>query len=180
VSRNRKEIVSSSPFTRLSAEELAAEVGAALPAKEMLSVPLLDLNIDIDLDIVDSQTRKQRDAAGQFDMYFSGWIQDFPDPENWIDGLWNTDGALAKRKAYSNPELDQLFKANKYEPNTEKRLAAYKQMQDIVSKSVGMAILLHESNNYMVKPKLGGAQPTNNDALLPGDWAAETWYMKKS
>jgi oligopeptide transport system substrate-binding protein len=138
------------------------------------------LNIDIDLDIVDSQTRKQRDAAGQFDMYFSGWIQDFPDPENWIDGLWNTDGALAKRRAFSNAELDQLFKANKYEPNQEKRLAAYRQMHDIVVKSVGIADLFHESNNYMLKPKVGGTQPTNNDALLPGDWAAETWYIKKS
>src|SRR5215213_1458972 len=33
----------------LSAEELAAEGGAVLPSKEVLSVPLLDLNVDIDL-----------------------------------------------------------------------------------------------------------------------------------
>src|SRR6188508_2245904 len=33
----------------LSLEELEAECGAALPAKEVLSVPLLDLNVDIDL-----------------------------------------------------------------------------------------------------------------------------------
>jgi len=39
----------SSDLTRLSPEELALEGGAALPAKEVLSVPLLDLNIDIDL-----------------------------------------------------------------------------------------------------------------------------------
>src|SRR5215211_3781013 len=34
---------------RLTPEELDAEVGALLPAKEVLSVPLLDLNVDIDL-----------------------------------------------------------------------------------------------------------------------------------
>lgn len=35
--------------TRLSRQELEAESAAALPAKEVLSVPLLDLNVDLDL-----------------------------------------------------------------------------------------------------------------------------------
>src|SRR3954451_25310856 len=41
--------MSPSQGDRLSVEELEAEVGALLPAKEVLSVPLLDLNIDVDL-----------------------------------------------------------------------------------------------------------------------------------
>jgi hypothetical protein len=41
--------MSSSSLRRLSVEELDAEAGAALPAKEVLSVPLLDLNVDVDL-----------------------------------------------------------------------------------------------------------------------------------
>jgi hypothetical protein len=41
--------MSSSSRTRLSVEELQAEAGAALPPKEVLSVPLLDLNVDVDL-----------------------------------------------------------------------------------------------------------------------------------
>src|SRR5215216_187737 len=40
---------SSLPSRRLSREELEAESAAALPSKEVLSVPLLDLNVDIDL-----------------------------------------------------------------------------------------------------------------------------------
>jgi hypothetical protein len=39
----------SSSLTRLSVEELQAESGSALPAKEVLSVPLLDLAVDVDL-----------------------------------------------------------------------------------------------------------------------------------
>ncbi len=41
--------MSSSSRTRLSVEELEAEAGAVLPPKEVLSVPLLDLNVDVDL-----------------------------------------------------------------------------------------------------------------------------------
>jgi oligopeptide transport system substrate-binding protein len=137
------------------------------------------LNIDIDLEIVDGQTRSQRFQKSDFQLYWGGWIQDFPDPENWMDGLWNTGGGN-NHSDYSNAELDALLKANKFEVNSEKRLAAYKQMNDIVNKTVAIANAYHESNNYMVKPKVGGIQNANNDAALPGDWFAENWYIKKS
>jgi oligopeptide transport system substrate-binding protein len=137
------------------------------------------LNIDIDLDIVDGRTRSTRINGEDFQLAWGGWIQDFPDPENWIDGFWNTGGGN-NHWTYSNAELDRLLKENKFEVNTEKRLAAYKQMHDIINKTVGIANAYHESNNYMVKPKVGGVQPTNNDASLAGDWFAEGWYIKKS
>ena len=41
--------MSSSELERLAGAELLAEGVSALPAKEVLSVPLLDLNVDIDL-----------------------------------------------------------------------------------------------------------------------------------
>ena len=138
-----------------------------------------NLNIDIELEIVDGQTRSSRFNKGDFELFLGGWIQDFPDPENWIDSLWNTGGGN-NHSQYSNAELDMLLKANKFNLDTEKRLAAYKQMNDIVNKTVAQAVIYHGSNNYMVKPKVGGAQPTNNDAVLPGDWFAENWYIKKS
>lgn len=138
-----------------------------------------NLGIDIDLEIVDGKTRSSRFQKGDFELFWGGWIQDFPDPENWIDGLWNTGGGN-NHSDYSNPDLDALLKANKFEVNSEKRLAAYKQMNDIVNKTVAIANAYHESNNYMVKPKVGGTQPTNNDAALPGDWFAESWYIKKT
>ena len=41
--------MSTSHLNRLSIADLEAEAGALLPDKEVLSVPLLDLNVDIDL-----------------------------------------------------------------------------------------------------------------------------------
>jgi oligopeptide transport system substrate-binding protein len=137
-----------------------------------------NLNIDIDLDVVDAKTRSQRFQKGDFELFWGGWIQDFPDPENWIDGLWNTGGGN-NHYNYSNPDLDNLLKASLHELNDEKRLANYQKMADIVNETVGIANVYHESNNYLAKPKVGGLQPTNNDAELPGDWHAESWYIKK-
>jgi hypothetical protein len=45
----KEENMSSISPMRLTIEELHAEAGAALPPKEVLSVPLLDLNLDVDL-----------------------------------------------------------------------------------------------------------------------------------
>ena len=136
------------------------------------------LNIDIELEIVDAKTRSTRFNASQFELFFGGWIQDFPDPENWIDGLWNTGGGN-NHVAFSNPELDRLLKENKFNLDNEKRLAAYRQMHDIVNKTVGIANIYHGAYNYLVKPKVGGYQVALNDAMLPGDWFAEGWYIKK-
>lgn len=138
-----------------------------------------NLNIDIELEVVDGQTRSTRFNKSEFELFLGGWIQDFPDPENWIDSLWNTGGGN-NHVNYSNAELDTLLKANKFSLNNEARLAAYKQMNDIVNKTVGMAVIYQGSNNYMIKPKVGGTTPGATDAMLPGDWNAESWYIKKS
>jgi len=137
-----------------------------------------NLNIDIDLEIVDGKTRSERQNSKQFELFFGGWIQDFPDPENWIDGLRNTNGGNNKA-GFSSTQLDDLLKANKSNLDNEKRLAAYRQMHDIVNKEVAIAAIYHGAYNYLVKPKVGGVNVTLNDALLPGDWNAESWYMKK-
>ena len=137
-----------------------------------------NLNIDIELEIVDAKTRSTRFNASQFELFLGGWIQDFPDPENWIDGLWNTNGGN-NHDHFSNPELDRLLKENKYNLDNEKRLAAYRQMHDIVNKTVGIANMYHGAYNYLVKPKVGGTQVAQVDAMLPGDWFAEGWYIKR-
>ena len=64
-------------------------------------------------------------------------------------------------------------------PVPKKNLAAYRQMHDIVNKTVGIANIYHGAYNYLIKPKVGGTNVALNDAMLPGDWNAESWYIKK-
>src|SRR5439155_1127299 len=52
------------------------------------------LNIDTELDPVDSATRSQRLNDHQYELApRSGWSQDYPDPENWIISLFDTGGS---------------------------------------------------------------------------------------
>ena len=41
-------------------------------------------------------------------LYFGGWIQDYPDPQNWLSVYWTCDSTFAERVGYCNEEFDAL------------------------------------------------------------------------
>ena len=139
------------------------------------------LNIDIKIEIVDAPTRSQRFRDEDFELYPGGWGQDYPDPENWIIGLYDTGGGLNHYNC-SMPEIDSLVKAAQYNTNNEERKQQYRDINKlIVENSCGITPIYHRANNYLVSSKLGGAQEfsTSNDFVLAADWISEEWYLKK-
>ena len=50
------------------------------------------LNINIEAQFVDSQTRSALFNAEDFQLFPGGWQLDYPDIENPLGGLFNTDG----------------------------------------------------------------------------------------
>src|SRR5690606_6754471 len=90
------------------------------------------LNIDIEIDVVDSATRAQRFTAEDYDLFPGGWTQDYPDPENWVAGLFNSDGANNHYGA-ADPELDALFEKAFFNTNDEERREQYRQINEMLS-----------------------------------------------
>ena len=41
-------------------------------------------------------------------VLIGGWIQDYPDPQNWLSVYWTCDATFAQRVAYCNEEFDGL------------------------------------------------------------------------
>jgi ABC-type oligopeptide transport system substrate-binding subunit len=129
---------------------------------------------------VDSKTRSARFNNEDFELFPGGWTQDYPDPENWVAGLFNTGGAN-NHYGVSDPKLDDLFKKALFNTNDEERRAQYRQINELLSSDpllVG-AVLYQESFNYIIKGRLHGpkenASPT--DAFLAGDWNVEAWWV---
>jgi oligopeptide transport system substrate-binding protein len=138
------------------------------------------LNIDVNIDVVDSKTRSARLNNEDFELFPGGWTQDYPDPENWVAGLFNTGGAN-NHYGVSDPNLDDVFKKALFNTNDEERRAQYRQINELLSSDpllVG-AVLYQESFNYIIKGRLHGpkenASPT--DAFLAGDWNVEAWWV---
>ncbi|MGE3573867.1 MAG: ABC transporter substrate-binding protein [Dehalococcoidia bacterium] len=140
------------------------------------------LNIDINIEVVDSKTRASKFTSEDYDLFPGGWTQDYPDPENWVAGLFTTDGAN-NHYGISNAELDDLFQKASFNTNDEERRTQYRKINELLSESPLLVgpVLYQESFNYIVKSKLHGPKENAGplDAFLCGDWNVESWYLDK-
>lgn len=137
------------------------------------------LNIDVKLEFVDSQTRSARFNQSDFDMVVGGWGEDYPDPENWFLGLWQTGGTYNKTNT-SDPELDRVIGEAQYEGDDEKRRDLYREAERILLETAnGIAPLYHRTNLFLVKPNISGMveNKRGNEGFVPGDWSIEYWKL---
>ncbi|MGE3073495.1 MAG: ABC transporter substrate-binding protein [Dehalococcoidia bacterium] len=138
------------------------------------------LNIDINIEVVDSKTRASKFTSEDYDLFPGGWTQDYPDPENWVAGLFTTGGAN-NHYGISNAELDDLFQKASFNTNDEERRTQYRKINELLSESPLLVgpVLYQESFNYIVKSKLHGPKENAGplDAFLCGDWNVEAWYL---
>ncbi|MCC6314463.1 MAG: peptide ABC transporter substrate-binding protein, partial [Thermomicrobiales bacterium] len=93
------------------------------------------LGIAITLEPTDGTTlvalRKENKTFPQV-LLQGGWIQDYPDPQNWISIYWTCDSTFAQRFAYCNPALDELAKKGDTTIDPAERLKFYQQAGEIL------------------------------------------------
>lgn len=137
------------------------------------------LNIDVNIEIVDAPTRSKRFTEGQFELFPGGWHQDYPDPENWIVGLFDTGGTLNNYNC-SDPEIDELISKARYNTNDQERREQYKRANELISTRIcGVAPMYHSLAHVLIDPRLKGVREnaTSQDRVLAADWAPELWWL---
>lgn len=135
------------------------------------------LGIDIELEFVDSATRSGRFNSSDFQVVTGGWQEDYPDPENWFLGLWETDGSINKVKV-SIPALDKAIADAQYNTDDEARRELYREAEQILlAEANGIAPLYHTLAAFLVKPNVSGMVENKRpgDTFVPGDWYIELW-----
>jgi oligopeptide transport system substrate-binding protein len=139
------------------------------------------LNIEINVEVVDSPTRSARFTSMDYDLFPGGWTQDYPDPENWVSGLFNSDGTN-NYYGVSDDELDSILDEALFNTNDEERREQYREINERLSADPMLAgpVLYQESFNYLIKPNLHGPRDFANplDAFIAGDWNIEGWWIE--
>lgn len=138
------------------------------------------LNIDVDIEVVDAATRAQRFTTENFELFPGGWQQDYPDPENWVLGQYESGGTL-NHYSCSDPDIDRLVDQARFNTDNEERLELYREINElIVTRVCGVAPMYHQANHVLIKPNVGGLREfhTSQDRVLAADWAPEEWYLK--
>jgi oligopeptide transport system substrate-binding protein len=109
------------------------------------------LDVEIEVEVVELQVYLQGLDAQAYQMFFIGWVGDYPDPQNFLDLLFHSESAY-NHSAYSNPELDALVERARTEQDPGKRWALYQQAEKLLVEDAVWIPLSHSGGYYLVKP----------------------------
>ena len=128
-----------------------------------------NLGIDIKLDPQDSRAFSAFLRQNNHQWAFLGWGADYPDPENFLPGLFGT-GAGNAHTLYSNPTFDALAKQATTELDDAKRLQLWAQAQKIVIDDAPIIPVFYRERFWLLKPNVLGVKVTGMDGAVPGDF----------
>jgi oligopeptide transport system substrate-binding protein len=98
-------------------------------------------------------------------VFRAGWGADFPDPHNFMSMFECNSGN--NRTRWCNHEYDKVVEKAAEEENPEKRIALYREAQQILTENdVPIAPILISIQQTMVKPYVVGLNPNPLDLIL--------------
>ncbi len=131
----------------------------------------VNLGIDAQLDPVDpkeyTKLTKKNETLPQ--IYVLGWCQDYPDPQNWLSLVFRSDIAITPQ-GWVNKQYDDLTKQADVEQDQTKRLALYKQAQQILVTEDPAVFIWSDVTDQLINPKITGMREhvSASDELIPG------------
>ena len=135
----------------------------------------LDMNVKVE--VLEGPDRSKRFREETFDLFPGGWVQDYPDPENWIVGLYDTGGGLNHYNC-SNADIDDLVGKALYNLDEQERISQYEEVNRLIVDEVcGIFPYYHEATHGLKAENVVGMfeNATSQTADPIGDWAAEAW-----
>jgi ABC-type transport system substrate-binding protein len=95
----------------------------------------------------------------QFQIYGSGWVADYPDPENFLDLLFR-GGSGENHTGYDNPQVNNLLSQAAVEKDEAKRAELYHQAERQILADAPVIPLYHNIAYTLVKPYVSGLAVT--------------------
>jgi oligopeptide transport system substrate-binding protein len=134
--------------------------GGYMPADTRAILAMLkeNLGVEVTVEQVDwpdflHDLTLQRDA-----MYTSGWIADYPDPQNFLDLLFH-GASPQNHMGYNNPQVNDLLERARVEQDTAQRQALYRQAEQQIVEEAPWVPLTHGVSYILVKPYVAGYDP---------------------
>lgn len=95
----------------------------------------------------------------EYPMFTLVWGADYPDPESFLGTLFKS-GSPENQTGYRNAGVDEALNAAAVEPNVQKRMAMYAQVEERVLKDYPVVPLYHSVRYVLVKPYVRGLKVT--------------------
>jgi ABC-type transport system substrate-binding protein len=119
---------------------------------------LKEVGIEMNIQANEPATFSSDIEKGNFQAYSRRWIGGNNDPDifNLIFHSAMTPPEGANRGFYANPAVDRLIEIGRHETDTEKRKAAYQEIQRIVADDLPYVSLFYMDNVVVFNKRVGG------------------------
>jgi peptide/nickel transport system substrate-binding protein len=122
---------------------------------------LKPLGINVNIQTLDPNTANGNFQSGKYDMYFSLWTMDIPDPDELATfGLVPTAGSKSFFTFYNNPTVVKAVHAAEVTTDTAARQADYNTAQTASAQDAFMAFLYYSPYPYVESSNVHGFDVT--------------------
>jgi len=147
-------------------------------AQEIQAQLKANLNIDAEIELMESGAFLDANEAGQLDgLFLLGWGADFPDTDNFLN--YHFGPGVGKKFGGTSPELIEAIRQGGQTADPAEREAAYAEANRLIKEQVPVAIIAHGGNAAAFKADIDGAhsspltteifsvmQPADRDTLV--------------
>jgi oligopeptide transport system substrate-binding protein len=97
--------------------------------------------------------------ARTYQMFYVGWVADYPDPQDFLDVLLHGDSEV-NHGGYTSPALDSLLERARIETDPSRRLALYRDAEKAAIEAAPIVPLFFDTDYVLVKPRVQGLRWT--------------------
>ena len=121
------------------------------------------IGLDVEIAATDYNQFQDKVRRGAYQIFFWGWVADYPDPENFLFLLW---GPMARSASsgpntanFSDPRFDELFLAMRDRANDQRRLELIREMRAILERERPWIELFHPESYGLYQPWVRNVKP---------------------
>ena len=116
-----------------------------------------NLGVNVEVQLSETALFFQDLDTGDIQMFDSGWIADYADPQNFIEfKFYSQNIGTTNDVRYSNPDVDALIERAQTEQDEEARLRLYQEAEQIILDEAAWIPLFHDKDAILVKPNVVG------------------------
>lgn len=163
------------------ARQLLAEAGypegRGLPAIKLLTIPIYadlgsfiareleEIGVKVQVEAVQKSFLLEQTAKSSATFFRASWIADYPDAENYLSCFYSKNPSPPNYTRYKNAQFDVLYEQSLIEQDYGKRLALYRQMDQMIINDAPVVPLWYDEVIHLVQPGVTGFQPNGLNLL---------------
>jgi peptide/nickel transport system substrate-binding protein len=128
---------------------------------QIMQAELKPIGIRVGIDQLDPTADKQAMMASKYDMAYSLWTMDIPDPDEWTSfAIDPSGGSNAAFTAYGNPAATALNRQAEKATDPAERASLYGRLQQATGQDAFLAYLFYPPYAYATSSKVRGFRVT--------------------